>query len=81
MTVKLTDSRITKLKLACKKLLEKGQSSIQNLAEVIGLIVSSFPGVEYGPLYYRSLEQDKTQALRENKGNFAINFRSDVVDA
>lgn len=71
MTVKLTDSRITKLKLACKKLLEKGQSSIQNLAEVIGLIVSSFPGVEYGPLYYRSLEQDKTQALRENKGNFS----------
>lgn len=34
------------------------------------MIVSSFPGVEHGPLHYCSLERDKSHALRENKGNF-----------
>ena len=32
--------------------------------------MSSLPGVEHGPLHYRSLERDKSNALRENKGNF-----------
>jgi len=41
------------------------------LAEVIGLIISSFSGVEYGPLHYRNLEWDKTRALKECKGNFS----------
>ena len=43
--------------------------TIQNLAEVIGLIVSSLPGEVYGPLHYCSLERNKTDALRENKGH------------
>jgi len=28
------------------------------------------PAVQYGPLYYRSLEIDKNTALRENNGNY-----------
>ena len=43
--------------------------TIQNLAEVIGLIVSSLAGVVYGPLHYYSLERNKTDALREKKGH------------
>ena len=43
--------------------------TIQNLAEVIGLIVSSLVGVVYGPLHYCSLERNKTDALREKKGH------------
>ena len=43
--------------------------TIQNLAEVIGLIVSSLAGVVYGPLRYCSLERNKTDALREKKGH------------
>ena len=43
--------------------------TIQNLAEVIGLIVSSLAGEVYGPLHYCSLERNKTYALRENKGH------------
>lgn len=70
MTVKLTNERVEKVVQACEKLLCKPQCSIQNLAEVIGLMVSSFPGVEHGPLYYRSLDHDKTEALKQNKGNF-----------
>ena len=46
------------------------------LASVIGLLVSSFSGVLYGPLYYRHLEIDKTTALRQNKGNYSAHVRS-----
>ncbi|XP_068690266.1 uncharacterized protein [Montipora foliosa] len=70
MTVQLTKSRKQKLKTACLTLVNKETCTIQSVAEVIGVIVSSFPGVEHGPLHYRSLERDKSHALRENKGNF-----------
>ena len=70
MTVQLTDSRKEKLKNACLNLVNREKCTVQNVAEVIGLIVSSLPGVEHGPLHYRSLERDKSNALRENKGNF-----------
>ena len=36
--------------------------------------MSSLPGVEYGPLHYHSLERNKTDALRENKGNFGASM-------
>ena len=59
MTVKLIHARIEKVVKACEKLLNDSHPTILNLAEVIGLVVSSFPGVEYGPLYYRSLTWKK----------------------
>ena len=71
MTVKLTHARVEKVVKACEKLLNDSHPTILNLAEVIGLMVSSFPGVEYGPLYYRSLDMAKTDGLRQNKGNFS----------
>ena len=40
---------------------------------VIGLLVSSLPAVQYGPLYYRSLEIDKNTAL-QNNGNYEANM-------
>ena len=43
--------------------------TVQNLAEVIGLIVSSLAGEVYGPLHYCSLERNKTDTLRKNKGH------------
>ena len=39
-------------------------------------MVSSFPGVMFGPLYFRQLERDKTEALKCNKGVF-YDFISD----
>ena len=69
MTVQLTDSRKQKLKNAFLDLVNKDTCTVQNVAEAIGLIVSSFPGVEHGPLHYCSLKGDKSNALRENKGN------------
>ena len=39
--------------------MKKSIISIREVAQVIGLLVSSLPAVQYGPLYYRSLEIDK----------------------
>ena len=44
---------------------------ILHLAEVIWLMVSSFSAVEHGPLYYRSLDTEKIESLRQTKGNFS----------
>lgn len=48
----------------------KNEPIIQEVAEVIGLMVSSLPGVIHGKLFYRSLEIDKITALRKSQGNF-----------
>ncbi len=40
------------------------------VAKVIGKIVASFPGVQYGQLHYQQLECAKIQALKCNKGSF-----------
>ena len=39
---------------------------------MIGILVSSFPGVAYGPLYYRALESAKCAGLRASKGNYSF---------
>jgi hypothetical protein len=39
-------------------------SQIRQVARVTGLIVSTFPAVYPGPLHYRFLEKEKTQALQ-----------------
>ena len=74
MRVKLTSEKVQKIKVLCQSLIECLNTSVQKLAEIIGLIVSSFPGVEYGPLNYRDLERDKTTALKVNKGDFSSKF-------
>ena len=44
--------------------------TIRSVAELIGLMVSSFTGVEFGRLHYRFLESDKVQALKVALGDF-----------
>ena len=70
MTVELTLDKKESLSNNCKALLSTPVVLIRELAQVIGKIVSSFPGVMHGPLYYRYLERDKTIALRNNQGDF-----------
>ena len=45
---------------------------IREVAQVVGLLTSTFPGIMYGPLHYRWTEMDKTRALQklEIRGNF-----------
>jgi hypothetical protein len=70
MTVKLTAEKATKVRDACTWLLQARTLTIRELTKVIGLLVSSFPGVKHGQLFYRRCENHKTKALKENKGRF-----------
>ena len=70
MTIQLTRKKATSLENVCTELLANPSPSIRKVASVIGKIVSSFPGVMHGALYYRHLEKDKSQALLRSKGDF-----------
>ena len=70
MKVFLTADKREKIILTCQQLLKKSVTSIRDVAHVIGLLVSSLPAVQYGPLYYRSLEIDKNTALQQNNGKY-----------
>lgn len=70
MQVSMIPEKANKLKVACRTLLShQGPVPIREVASVVGLMVASFPGVYYGPLFYRSLENDKTIALKSNSWN------------
>ena len=70
MNVTLPSTKVLKIKDKCSKLYMSHNLSIRDVASVIGLIVSTFPAVKFGPLHYSSLENDKIQALAISKGNF-----------
>lgn len=70
MTVSLTPSKAMKVKSKAVELLHNQSPTIRTVSEMIDLIVASFPGVMYGPLYYRQLEIEKVAALKQNQGNF-----------
>ena len=70
MTVALTREQAVKVREACQQLLQERAITIREVEKVLGLLTSSLPGVLYGPLHYRSLEIDKTQAMKSNHGNF-----------
>ena len=67
MLVYLTPDKALKLKQAANALFNCKNPTIREVAKVLGLVVSSFPGVAYGPLHYLYLERDKTKALKTNK--------------
>ena len=70
MTIRLPPAKTSYVKKACLDLQNRTQFTIRELAHVIGLIVSSLPGVQFGELHYRQLEINKTSALASNKGNY-----------
>ena len=70
VTVALTGEQAVKVREACQQLLQEKAITIREVEKVLGLLTSSLPGVLYGPLHYRSLEIDKTQAMKSNQGNF-----------
>ena len=70
MTISLTTEKTKTLRTLVSKLLTISKPSIRFLAKVIGTLISALPAVKYGLLYYRNLENEKTQALQKSKGNF-----------
>ena len=70
MTVSPTIQKVSKTIQACTTLKNKQSPLISDVSEVIGILVFNFPGVDYGPLYYRSLDRDKIIALKAHRGNY-----------
>lgn len=70
MTVTMSQDKKGKLRDLCIEALKGGPLTIRFVARVIGKIISSLPGVQYGKLHYRSLERDKIKALASYNGNF-----------
>ncbi len=74
MRVKLTVEKATRLVNACQMLLQAPTHSIRSVAQVIGYIVASFPGVMFGPLHYRITEKEKSLALKQYNGDYEANM-------
>ena len=70
MTVYPTSEKIEKIIHTCQGLLQCPHPTIREVASTLGLLISNFPAAQLGPLHFRSLDMDKTEALRLNKGNF-----------
>ena len=70
MTVTLTDSKVDSLICKCKANLLPTTVKIRKVAELIGILVSSFTAVQFGPLHYRAIDYDKVRALRTHHGDF-----------
>lgn len=80
MTVKLTNDKVTQILKLSRALLSKQKCTITELASFIGTLVAAFPGVQFGPIYYRSLERLKSFALTVNAGNYdaSVNLNQDA---
>ena len=70
MTVKLPEEKIKRTIEECHALNKKSKATIRLVSRVIGLLVSSFSAVEYGPLHYRNLELNKIDALKLSASKF-----------
>ena len=70
MKVFPTPKKIEKIKASCSELLKSPSPIIRHVASVLGLLISNFPAAQFGPLHFRDLDMDKTEALKRNQGNF-----------
>ena len=70
MTVEPTKEKKEKIISTCSVFMTNKPITIRQVAELIGVLVSNFPGAQYGPLHYRDLEREKYSALLCNKGDF-----------
>nr|XP_054765543.1 uncharacterized protein LOC129272418 [Lytechinus pictus] len=68
MTIELPVERAQNVREECEKLLTQPKPTIRHVAHVIGNIISTFPAVQHGPLFYRNMEKEKIEALKKNKG-------------
>ena len=70
MIISLTPEKATKLKRLCLAAIDTEKISIRTLAQLVGQMVATFPGVERGKVYYRRLDNEKSTQLKRSKGNF-----------
>ena len=70
MTVTLPQNKVKLIVQECSKLRKKHVETIRIVARILGLMVSTFTAVEYGPLHYRNIEREKIEALKSSRGDF-----------
>ena len=70
MTITLTEKRKQSIYTLCQNILLNYQATIRELAQTIGMIMSSFRAVPYGQMYSRELEKCKVQSLARSGGKF-----------
>lgn len=67
MIISMIPEKAAIIKSKCNNLAQlEGPTPIRDVGSVVGLMVSAFERVQYAPLFYRSLENDKTYALKNN---------------
>ena len=64
MTVSLTKEKALKLRLLCTKAYKKKNITIRKVAQLLSNMTASFSGVMYAQLYYRTIEIEKSNALK-----------------
>ena len=69
MTLSLSEEIATIMSLG-QDILNRQSCSIREAARIIGTLVSSTPGVEHGPLFYKVLETEKFDAPKKHNGSF-----------
>ena len=70
MTVRLTPDKVQSLQDSARLVLKSTEVSIREVARLVGKMNSSCAALEYGPIFYRSLEHAKGEALKKSFGNF-----------
>ena len=58
----------------CREVSNAKSLPIREVATLVGLMVSSFPASDHGELFYRHLESGRTNAVKQNDGNFEANM-------
>ena len=72
MTISLPDSKTKCMLDLISAALDNPTMSIRQLAWLIGKLISCFPALPYGRLYYRALEHCKNYSLGTNRYNFEV---------
>ena len=70
MTVRLTPEKCDHIRASASAILNKPTITIMQLAEFIGQLVASVPGVHQAPLHYKLLEIERDAALKGNHRNY-----------
>ena len=65
MTIRLTNKKAKEIKELCCKYVKNREITIREFAQIVGKLVAAEPGVEYAPIYIKSLEIEKDRKLKE----------------
>ena len=70
MTVSVPQEKAQRYAVTIANFLKTKSNTIRELCKIIRMLVSLFPAVQLGKLYYRQLENEKIMALRRSWGDF-----------